>query len=281
MRQNSLNLLALDFAKGLPPESTDKWPVPLAIADVHARLRDWRGLENFVRNSTWGQFDFLRHGYLSRALRAQDKPAAAEHEWAAATKAAAGQSELVLALVRATSEWKWDSETVELLWTLAKYPEKQNEALQTLYRYYAKTGDTQGLYRVLVRLSESDPSNLNIQNNLAQVSLLLNANPEESRRSAADVYRKMPSNSAYTTTYAYSLLTKGDAKGAVKIMSSLTEEQLRDPAISAYYGICFAAVHDQRARAYLEVGQKATLLPEEKGLINKALANLGTRGPAQ
>jgi hypothetical protein len=61
-------------------------------------------------------------------------------------------------------------------------------------------------------------------------------------------------------------------------MSSLTAEQLQDPAISAYYGICLATAHDEKARSFLEAGQQATtLLPEEKALIDKALASLNTR----
>jgi hypothetical protein len=274
MSQNNLNVFAIDFIQTLSRKTLEKWPVPVAVADIYVRLRDWRELEGFIKSASWGQFDFLRQAYLARALRAEDKPAASEHEWAAAVKGASGQSDGILSLVRAASEWKWDSETVDLLWALAKYPEKQNEALQTLYRFYAKTGVTEDLYRVLVRLSESDPTNLDVENNLAQISLLLAANPEESRHLAADVYHKMPTNAAYAATYAYSLLSKGDTKGAVKIMSSLTEEQLRDPAISAYYGICLAAGRDERARAYLELGQKATLLPEEKALIEKASTSL-------
>jgi len=81
-------------------------------------------------------------------------------------------------------------EMTDLLWALSKHPEKQQDAFVALYQHYAKTADTQGLYRVLVRLSELDSSNLNVQNNLAQVSLLLNANPEEARRVAAEVYHK-------------------------------------------------------------------------------------------
>ena len=277
MSRNNLDLLALDFVRGLPPDLLEKWPVPIAVVDTYARLKDWHGLEGFVKNANWRQFDFLRHAYLARALRAQHKPAAAEHEWAAATRGASGQSDAILSLVRAASEWRWDSETVDLLWTLAKFPEKQREALQTLCGFYAKRGDTQGLHRVLVRLAASDPSNLDVQNNLAQISLLLKTNPKESRRLAADVYRKMPENAAYATTYAYSLLTEGDVKGAVKIMSSLTEEQLRDPAISAYYGICLASARDERASSYLEIGQKATLLPEEKALIEKAVRDLDSQ----
>jgi predicted Zn-dependent protease len=123
-------------------------------------------------------------------------------------------------------------------------------------------------------LSELDSTNLNIQNNLAQVSLLLNANPEKARRSAADVYHKSPTNPAYMTTYAYSLLTQGNAKEALRIMSSLSEEQLSDPTIGAYYGICLAVNGDQKARTYLDFGKQANLLPEEKALIEKAYASL-------
>jgi hypothetical protein len=87
----------------------------------------------------------------------------------------------------------------------------------------------------------------------------------------------MPANAAYATTYAYSLLTKGNAKEAAQIMNTLTEEQLRDPAVSAYYGICLAALRDEKARGFLETGQQAMLLPEEKKLVDKALASLSPR----
>lgn len=274
MSQSKLNLIALDFIKNVSQEQLNEWPVPMAVAGIYARLKDWRKLEEITKDANWRQGEFIRHAYLARALRAQDKAAAAEHEWAAATKAASSGSESVLALVRITTEWKWDKEMTDLLWSLTTDPETQRDAVQTLYRYYIRSNDTQGLYRILVRWAELAPNDLNVQNNLAQVSLLLNANPEEGRRLAAEIYEKMPSNAAYVTTYAYSLLTKGNPQGAVKAMSSLTEEQLRDPAVSAYYGICLAALRDQRAREFLDAAQKAELLPEEKRLVDKALASL-------
>ena len=281
MSLKNLSLVALDFAKTLPAEILEKWPVPLALAEVRVQLKDWRQLELVTENAQWGRFDFLRHAYLARALRAQDKPAATEHEWAAAMKGASDQSESLLLLVRPVSEWGWETETTDVLWGLSKHPEKQKEAFLALYQHYAKTADTQGLYRVLVRLSELDPTNLNVENNLAQVALLLNANPEEARRLAADVYHKLPSNPAYMTTFAYSLLTQGDVKNATRLMSSLTEDQLADPTVSAYYGICLAATKDEKARPYLDFGKKANLLPEEKALMEKALRDLHSRSRAQ
>jgi predicted Zn-dependent protease len=274
MSENNLNLLAIDFVKTIPPATLDKWPLPLAKADIYARLKEWRKLEEVTRDANWRQGEFLRHAYLARALRGEDKPAAAEHEWGAATREASNQSQSVLALVRVTAEWKWDNEMRDLLWGLTKDPEKQRDAVQTLYQQYSKANDTQGLYRVLARWSEIAPDDLDIQNNFAQVGLLLNANPDDARRIAAEVYRKNPSNPAYATTYAYSLLSKGNAPAAAKVMSSLTQEQLRDPSISAYYGICLAAVHDAKARDFLEAGESANLLPEEKALVAKALDRL-------
>ena len=281
MSLKNLSLLALDFAKTLPAEVLEKWPVPLALAEVRVQLKDWRQLELAMENAQWGRFDFLRHAYLARALRAQDKPAAAEHEWAAAMKGASDQSESLLLLVRPVSEWGWEAETTDILWGLSKHPEKQKEAFLALYQHYAKAADTQGLYRVLVRLSELDPTNLNVENNLAQIALLLNANPEEARRLAADVYHKSPANPAYMTTFAYSLLTQGDAKNAARIMRTLSEDQLADPTISAYYGVCLAAAKDERARAYLDFGKKANLLPEEKALIEKAYLTLDAQRRTQ
>ena len=274
MSRSKLNLLALDYIKGLSSETLNKWPVPITIAELYARLNDWRKLEEITKNSNWQVGEFMRHAYLARALRAQNKLAQAEHEWALATKGAENRSAAVLALIKVAVEWRWDQEMVDLFWSLTTDPEKQKEAVQTLYQYYSQTQNTQGLYRVLVRWAEVAPQNLDVQNNLAQVSLLLEADREQAQKTAADLYRKEPTNPAYITTYAYSLLTKGDAKTAARVMNSLTPDQLRDPSVSAYYGICLAAVHDDKARDFLTAGQKAPLLPEEKKLVDKAFASL-------
>jgi len=131
------------------------------------------------------------------------------------------------------------------------------------------------LYRVLLRLTEDNPGNLDIQNNLAQISLLLDVKTGDARRTAADVYRKSPGNPSYATTYAYALLTKGETEAAAKVMAALSEEQLKDPAVSAYYGMCLAALKDPRAASFLDAGEKAKLLPEERVLLDKARTSIG------
>jgi hypothetical protein len=274
MSAANLNVLAVDYIRTIKPELLQTWPVPLALADIYVRLKEWSKLEAATKSVDWRGSDFLRHAYLARAFREQDKPAAAENEWSAATKAAGASSEETVALFRTASSWGWRNEEIELLWALTKHADKEKDGFQALYKHYLDSHDTQGLYRVLVRLADDLPDNLDLQNNFAQVSLLLNAEPDNARRLAADVYHKHPDNAAYTTTYAYALLTKGDGEGAVKVMSSLSADQLKDPAVAAYYGICLAAVNDPRAAEYLEIGKNGLFLPEEKALLAKARAQV-------
>jgi hypothetical protein len=87
-------------------------------------------------------------------------------------------------------------EAVDLLWALSKDPGEQKEALRSLYQHYAEVGYTPGLYRVLLRLAEAIPGDLALQNNLAQIALLLDADIARARRLAVEVYRKEPANPA-------------------------------------------------------------------------------------
>jgi hypothetical protein len=195
----------------------------------------------------------MRHAYLALALRGQNKTVAADKEWTSAEKQASAQPMFLSMLTRATSEWRWQKEWLELLWNLTKYPETQFEALQNLYQKYSDDGDTTGLYRVLVRLAE------------------LMADVERARKVAVELYRKEGSNPAYAATYAFALHTKGDTSGALKVMSALNATQLHDPSVAAYYGVLLAAAGDaQGAQEYLKLGASAKLLPEEKALITKA-----------
>ena len=275
MNGNQMSLLAIDFAKSLPEKILKAWPVPRLLAEAHAKISDWPALERTIKDANWGQFDFLRRAFLARAFRGQDKSVAAEREWAGATKSAAAQYEPLALLTRVVTEWGWKNESIDLLWQLTKYPEAQSDALRTLYQLYAKAEDTQGLYRVLLRMTEIEPGDLKVQNNLAQISFLLHADVPRARQLATDLFHKEPSNPAYASTYAFSLYEKGDPQGALGVMNALPENQAKDPPIASYYGIILAAAGDRnKAREYLEIGKKANLLPEEKALVARAEASL-------
>jgi predicted Zn-dependent protease len=174
-------------------------------------------------------------------------------------------------LARTATAWGWNAEKVELLWLLAKNDETKLAALQTLYQHYSDAGDTVGLYRTLLRLVEVMPNDLALQNNSAQISLLLGTDLERACRIAGEVRSKEPSNSAFVSTYAFSLYIKGDTNAALNTMNQLSSEQLRDPAIALYYGVILSAAgQTEKADEYLRLGSGANLLPEEKALARKA-----------
>ena len=110
------------------------------------------------------------------------------------------------------------------------------------------------------------------------MSLLLSLNTDRGQTLARDVYEKDPKNPTYVSTYAFALYLKGEAPKARKLFAALTDAQLHEPAIALYYGIILAAVGDgDRAAEFLDLGQKASLLPEEKALLEKARRSLAQR----
>ncbi|MBA2432700.1 MAG: hypothetical protein H0V56_11405 [Chthoniobacterales bacterium] len=271
MSVNASPAEAIAFSRNAPAEALATWPTPLTLAEAYSRAGDWPGLRQVVEEKDWGGFEFMRQAYLARASRGEEKQVAAEQEWWRATKLATPQPQALLLLARTISGWGWEQEMVDLLWTLSKTTELRREALQQLYQHYASRGDTAGLYRVLSRGVEVAPDDLMMQNNLAQVALLLRADSKRARRLATEVVKQEPGNAAYVSTYAYSLYTEGDRVGALEEIEKLSPDQLETPSIALYYGVILAAADQkEKARGYLERAAKTFLLPEEKALLEKA-----------
>ncbi|MFL6541691.1 MAG: tetratricopeptide repeat protein [Chthoniobacterales bacterium] len=277
MNRSSLSTLAIDYVRQLPAESIAKWPVPLALAESYSNVGSWEQLKDLARDGAWGGFEFLRHAFLARAYRGEDNAAQFSREWEAAMKDAAKDPQHLTVLARTVGEWRWRAEAEDILWQMAKLPEMQNEALRTLYREYARRGDTTNLYRVLTRLNAADPQDLLVRNNLAQIGLLLNADVPSAVKAAGELYRDDASNAAYATTYAFGLYKTGKIPEAVQVLASLKEDQLNEPSVSLYCGVILAAAGDkERAAAFLKRAEPGTsLLPEEKALLADGRRRVG------
>ena len=171
-----------------------------------------------------------------------------------------------------------EAETQSLLEQLKKDASDAEKTLRMLYEFYASRRDTQELYRVLVHLEKVRPTDLSVRNNLAQISLLLNLNPDQAYRAAREVYEQEPKNPDYAATYAFSLYLQGDVKKALQALAGFSEAELERPQIAAYYGVLLANSGDfSRAAKFLDLGEKANLLPEEKKLVEKAQLTVARR----
>ncbi len=259
----------------LPPGVIGQKIVQIALSDAYVAAKDWTGLQRLVNSGNWGTVDFLRNALQARAFRELGNEPESAAQWNEALKKMAADTRQALVLAETVEKWGWRDEAVDLLWLVAKDPVRGDDALGALYRYFAKNGDTENLYRVLLHQIELRPTDANVQNNFAQLSLLLNLNTDRGQKVAREVYEKDPKNAAYVSTYAFALHSQGDTRKALKTLETLTSEQLHKPEIAAYYGIILAASGDQaKAVEFLDLGEKASLLPQEKALVEKARRSL-------
>jgi len=261
---------AIAWSGTLAPGILGQKLVQIALSDSFVAARNWDGLQRLVNSGNWGTVDFLRSALHARALREMGNEQDFASQWNEALKKVAADPRQTMILAETVEKWGWRAEAIELLWLVAKDPVKGDDALRALYGYFVKNNDAENLYRVLLHQSELHPDDRNVQNNFAQLSLLLNLNADRGQKVARDVYEKDPKNPAYASTYAFALHVQGDTKKALQVFETLTPDQLHQPEIAAYYGIMLAATGDPRAGEFLDLGEKATLLPQEKALIEKA-----------
>jgi tetratricopeptide (TPR) repeat protein len=219
----------------------------------------------------WRDMDYLRHLLKSISLRAQANGLAASVEWRNALKSASRHLDALNDLARRTSSWQWGAELDETLWAIVDHFPNEKGAFLMLYDRLFEAGNTPALHSLLDKVLEFVPSNLELKNNLALVSMLVDPKNERGHNLAHEVYNADPQNASFLSTYAYSLHCQGKSGEAIKLLEKLKRDQLDEPAVAAYYGVILAGSGDHtRARHYLELAHGARLLPEERNLLSKA-----------
>src|ERR1017187_5717148 len=263
----------LAWLQSLPKNTQTNQPVTLLAAECHTMLRDWRGLNGALTNQNWGELEFVRHAFQTRALRGQDMSGAAKAEWDLALKTANGQKASLVMLLRLAAQWGWQSEGEDLLWTIVnQYPGEQ-WAFGALNQALFAGGRTRPLMMLYSQQVKRSPSDLGARNNLAMTALLLDAQELKPHELAREVYGKAPTNAAFVSTYAFSLLLQKKDAEALKVIERLKPEELQNPSIAGYYGLILKATgNGAKAKTYLELASKAPLLPEEKKLFDRAKA---------
>ncbi|HUA67153.1 MAG TPA: hypothetical protein VMA13_01280 [Candidatus Saccharimonadales bacterium] len=265
----------LAWLQTLSPIMQTNLVVELLVAENWTMVRDWHGLQSSIEKQNWAELDFLRHAFLSLALRGQGLTDSARAEWELALQTANGQEARLAMLLRMTAQWRWQNETEEILWMIVnRYPTNQG-AVQALSQLLFSEGRTQSLMQLYNQETKLFPSSLLIKNNLAMTALLLDAQEMKPYDLAREVYQSSPTNASYVSTYAFSLYKQGKNAEALKMMKTLTPGELQNPSIAGYYGLILKAAGDRaKAKAYLDWTAKAHLLPEEKKLFDQAQAGL-------
>lgn len=280
MSSNGLAREALDWAGSNLSEFSRLPEVLPALATCYATLEDWHGLEEISQNKNWAQFDYLRHVYLSRALRAQGDAHLASGEWSLALSAAGPSAEALTNLWNLAEGWQWDSEEEEVLWLVVdKHPEIEL-AFKKLSSKYLKEENTPGLLKLAACRLRAEPGNEDVQNDVAYLSLLLGKDVDSATRVAKLLHKRQPENPSYASTLALALETSGQTGEASQVLAALPVASLQEPAIAAVYGRVLAErSRPDEARPFLQIARSSSLLPEERELAEKAVLNAPTDPP--
>jgi predicted Zn-dependent protease len=269
---------ALAWVSGCPAKLRAEQPVPLALVDCYLAKKDWRGLDSSLQEQKWGELEFLRLAFLSRSAAELNQKLAADSRWRTAIRLAGDRLGPLTALMTMATTWGRDQAREDLLWQIAQHFPKERWALRELERLYSAAGNTHGLNRVYAAVTSYSPNSFVAQNNLAATSLLLKLNLSKAHALAKEVFTQHPKEAIVASTYAYSLHLQGRTKEGLGVLEKLSPDALATPSVALYYGLLLSASGEtNKAAKYLDIAQKADLLPEEKALAAEAAKLSGPR----
>lgn len=271
MNTNNLSLMVTEWASRMPPEMLSNPPVALGVAEAYLKTADWQKLQDFTSASKWGEMDYLRRAFLTRALERLGEEEETAGEWTKAVSAARGHPDAMERLAKFALQAKWDKRAEEIMWTISAQPQGPRWVLEALWQNAFKRGETAQLQKLSSAMAKKDPKGIGSRNNYAFLSLLTRTNEGNPHRTAESLHREHPENALIASTYALSLHQQGKAEEAVSVMSALKTEDLRQPQVALYYAIfLIAAGHPERAEGYLKLSTDWPMLPEEKALLDRA-----------
>jgi len=263
---------AMGWLTNCPARLRAEQPAPLALVDCYVAKKDWGGLETFLQKEKWGDREFLRFAYLSRAAAEQKQELAAESRWRTAVREAGDRIGPLAALLNMAGSWGRNQAREDLLWLIAQRFPRERWALRELDRFYLAAGNTRGLNKLYATMASYDPKDFAAQNNLAATSMLLKLNLAKAHELAKELYAKHPEEAIVMSTYAYSLHLQGRTREGLAGFEKLKAESLESPPVALYYGILLAGIGEtNKAIKYLKIAERAQLLPEEKALLTAAL----------
>jgi len=266
---------ALSWLQSLSNEVRTNQPVPLIITDCKIALKDWTGLLVVVEKQDWAEANFYRLALESLAHRSLGKEYASQAAWRNSLRQSAHRLDRLSRLAQVTAGWDWKAENTEVLHEIISEFPKEKWASNSLMAQLYAAGNTRELMEFITKMHTTDPADVRVKNNLANLYLLRKTDLEKAYRFAREAYESSPKDPFFTSTYAYALLLQKKPEEALKLFGNLKPEYLQIPSVAAYYGVVQAeSGHGELAKAPLQRAESAKLLPEEKDLVRLAQARL-------
>jgi hypothetical protein len=278
MEQHHLALMASEWVRSLPPEQVDVPLVSVAAATVFARSAEWQRLREFLEGHAWGEWEYVRHAFLSRTLeKLGDEDDAATQEWAEAVSVARSRADAIPRLeriVRLAIGWGWEQRAQEVMWGMVNAPLCPPwipEALRQIAEESAHAGQLQKLAALRLR---ADPKSAVLRNAFAFYSLLARSDSGDPHREAERLFAEHPGDTAIAITRALSLFQQGRTDDALAVTSALPAAELQKPHPAFYQALLFTAKGEsEKAASFLAAAGSRKMFVEEKALLERAKLN--------
>jgi thioredoxin-like negative regulator of GroEL len=284
LNENGLATDVLKWMEKLPVEVTTKPPPSIAIANTFVEGKNWSRLKRWTRTGSWGESEYLRLAYQAYGSK-QSRQSAAGAEfsslWHSAERAAVDRPDREIVLARLASKWNFPSEAEQLWLRVSKNPPSRREALDALFRSYRANNDLPNLYRIAQRLHESSPNETSVAADYARLALLIDQDTAEGHRVAKEAYERAPTDVNAAMTYAFSLYALGRSAEGIEIMKKLPVEGLHDPHAAVYAAVLLLDENQiAAAQEYLSAALAGPIFPEEKKLLDEAIAKANATVPS-
>lgn len=275
MTSQNLAARAGKFLETLPETAAATLPCLEAKSEALLSLGQWNQLEEALEKRSWGRNEHARQLLLARVARERSSQSGTRSHWLKSLKAAAGSVDRLAQLARVTASWQWTEEFHDALAAIVSQHPEQKWAAAVLGRTLHQNGKTQALQNLFAKTIEREPTNFVAKSNFATLGLLLDGTDEKAHRMAQEAFQGASNDPYVTATLALSLHFQQRTSDALELMQKLKPEELRQPAIAAWFGFLLVeSGHKNEAAEYFALGTKAELLPEERQLIASARKKL-------
>ncbi|MCX8156508.1 MAG: hypothetical protein N3J91_08700 [Verrucomicrobiae bacterium] len=244
---------------------------PLVVA-VYLQGGRRRELWQWLAGQHWGREDWRRRLLLTRVLRELGREAEARQTWEELLQVAGERPAWLWESARLAQQWDWREALPALTELAVPWLCRDVDEVLRWHTLLEQQGDTLALWRFYQRLCDCQTHWL-ILNNYAALSLLSGRETNRAHALARQLYLEQPQNEFCATTYAFSLHLQGQTTNGLMVLQRLPRQALERPVIRVYHGILLSAAgRKEAALDCLERAGEAPLLPEERALVEQALA---------
>ena len=274
MNQHDLAMMVSEWSRTLQRDTIGVPPVCVAVADAYARGSEWQRLREFLDAGSWSEQDYLRRGFLARALERLDDAETGAQEWKDGVSAARSRGDsrgCLERMARLAIGWGWDQRAQEVMWSLAGSPSCPRWMLDVLWQIAIGRYDAAQLQKLSGVLALCDSKSVASRNNHAFYSLLVRSEGGDAHREAERLHQENPDDPVIAVTRALSLYQQGKIADAAALTGSLPAEELKKPQAALYHAIFLTAAGDgAKAAVFLSAAQHRRMFPEEKAMLERA-----------